>query len=693
MCFELCADAARYLYSDGKGVSTLELIQHIHKKTYETELESHGVALQEMEHTFFGNQNEKRKFLRFLGHVVKRLTDVEDHGYSPPNASPATPATPSGDSDGAADTAINDTQTESASSRKRKKKKKKKQAQKEAAEAAMAGSATNTPPVEDTELEDLTDPLVTALMGMGFAKEQISAAVRACGGTSRATADDLVTWILGQDADGSAVAAPSGSNNGGTERDGFVEVNENTVVKTKVSSETSQAQEEARQKEEAAKRFAAKREEQRRRNREWNNRAQARQQQQVKATAAQAVPAAAPKLVLPKPAPGYVASFPSLQNAAPTAVTASTEPTELLNQPDAKSAPISIASSAVGATTGNGPAISILKRQKPPSASQDAFPALSAASSSTKPPPIPTEKRPSSATTAPTISTNSSFPPLEDDKTVSSFGSNRAQSVSSGHFVSNGAANSTIASLSSAVPPPGFMQAPPPGMGTVPGGVSADNDDITSGEIRATAKAFVPQRPPRPSHSPVPEATTALDLGKPLGVSKNTDVASFDNSGVLPPGFLAGAVPATHSTAPFLATGLSGPFNGIPPVSSMSNPPPTLGSALPVMPGFGDSSLGIQSVALGQDTAPSQGLDSTASLLSSAFTSGPPTDGASLWGTSQAVPALGGLSLAFGDSTLTQKENEAQNSSTGDTSSAPIGGWGAPNGSGLSGGNGGGSIW
>jgi hypothetical protein len=42
------------------------------------------------------------------------------------------------------------------------------------------------------------DPVVTALLGMGFQQEDVKAAINACGGHSRATVDNAVAWIFGQ---------------------------------------------------------------------------------------------------------------------------------------------------------------------------------------------------------------------------------------------------------------------------------------------------------------------------------------------------------------------------------------------------------------------------------------------------------------------------------------------------------------
>ena len=192
-------------------------MQYVQNGTYEKVLESHGVALQEMANAFFCNHSERRQFMKTLERVLRRLVDVEKNGYSPPDLHRSNSASTdnqedNGDGPHAASSPSND--RESAAAKKKKKKKKKKQAQKEAAAAAAAAEAAkSSAPSAQSSISSLgkvieehqapEDPLVTALLGMGFTQDQISAAVKACGGTNRATADDLVTWIL---TDGSGEA-------------------------------------------------------------------------------------------------------------------------------------------------------------------------------------------------------------------------------------------------------------------------------------------------------------------------------------------------------------------------------------------------------------------------------------------------------------------------------------------------------
>ena len=155
-------------------------------------------------------------------------------------------------------------------------------------------------PVVSTPVEKKVDPLVTALLGMGFAEAQIFAAAKACGGLERATADQMVMWILsgGEESPSSPIATPDATTEKSepafipTSRTGNNTKSASTKAKKPAAAQPAAklklAQKEnmeAVRREEAARahaeRLAAKREEQRRRNREWNNRAQARQKEEI----------------------------------------------------------------------------------------------------------------------------------------------------------------------------------------------------------------------------------------------------------------------------------------------------------------------------------------------------------------------------------------------------------------------------
>jgi len=150
--------------------------------------------------------------------------------------------------------------------------------------------------------DDLSDPVAVALLGMGFTEDQVRSAARALGGFDRATADDMVMWILG----GGEIANEGNDDNDGEDELAHNEtaINDDTklgsdasAVLTKAQKKTAarakrDAEELARKRGEevaAQHRAAAKREEQRRIRREWNEREQARQKEEKAARGAAAV--------------------------------------------------------------------------------------------------------------------------------------------------------------------------------------------------------------------------------------------------------------------------------------------------------------------------------------------------------------------------------------------------------------------
>ena len=173
-------------------------------------------------------------------------------------------------------------------------KKKKKQQQRlantkspppEAIETSTSAISNSTPSIVGDE--DLTDPVAVALLGMGFTDDQIKSAARALGGFERATADDMVVWILGE-----GETADSGNTLDTAESQAATQskAQKKVASKTGISLKT-RAEEAARKHQEelaAAKRAAEKREEQRRIRREWNEREQARQMQEKNAKIAEA---------------------------------------------------------------------------------------------------------------------------------------------------------------------------------------------------------------------------------------------------------------------------------------------------------------------------------------------------------------------------------------------------------------------
>lgn len=237
--------------------------------------------------------------MRVLRSLTERLEDVEINGYSP--LSRAAEENKAGTKNNA-DTLENQPRT---GSKKKSKKKKKKQQQQPQQRASTPSSNPNsqieekqeatTKPAKSPE-EDLSDPVAVALLGMGFTAEQITDAAKALGGFDRATADDMVMWILS----GGEVNNDEQDNSTEAEVDHDSEVSnasEAVVIETTKAEKNAAAKDQrdaeelARKRQQeivAAERAAAKREEQRRIRREWNEREQTRQEIEKNAKIAEA---------------------------------------------------------------------------------------------------------------------------------------------------------------------------------------------------------------------------------------------------------------------------------------------------------------------------------------------------------------------------------------------------------------------
>jgi multidrug efflux pump subunit AcrA (membrane-fusion protein) len=296
-------------------------------------LETHGLALQEALGHYSSSSDERRKYRIILERMVERLKDVEQHGYSPPPPEPepveeaaepkvvevaqaanvvdAKGTKDDDDSEGPEIRELPSAEDSSTNKHGKKKKKKKKKDEQATEPPAMrnsneANGEKLSPTAWTAPAVAAKDPLVTALLGMGFTEEQINAAVKACGGTVRATADDLVAWILGEGSS-EAPVEPAVTETNRLEAKPVVVVvapppapapapvptpakpKAPPIVETRTRELTNSVatkEEEERLKEQ---RLAAKREDKIRRNREWNNRAQARQKEEEEAKLAQAV--------------------------------------------------------------------------------------------------------------------------------------------------------------------------------------------------------------------------------------------------------------------------------------------------------------------------------------------------------------------------------------------------------------------
>jgi hypothetical protein len=361
--------------SDGDGVTARELAELIYKGKHDKVLETHGNALQEMISQFMSSSSDRSKFLGLLQGIIQRLAVIERNGYRSPQEADYIVE----EQNELELRSITASQSDDLNSKKKTKKKKKKAVLPQGEDNNDASEFAEVSP--DRELKDdaCEDPLVEALRNMGFTLNQIHAAAKACGGLERATADDLVAWIFGQQS--ADPTPPIPSKDSSQKETDLKPRHEQLKVEAKAKAEAILKEEAARRQEEAriaAQRLAAKREETRRRNREWNNREQARQLEEAQAklstqammrakveaqAALNATPASLllpqsdelaekPAIVLPPPPPPLV---PKPAPVGPPAVTNYVQPTRILKNPalmrPSIARPVSVPTSPVPATT------------------------------------------------------------------------------------------------------------------------------------------------------------------------------------------------------------------------------------------------------------------------------------------------------------------------------------------------------
>jgi len=299
--------------SNGKGVTARELIEIIQGEKYVTSLECNGDSLHDViESRCNGGAEDRRNYKAALDHLTGRLSDIEKHGYTTPDDQTdynnyvtttseqtstsrnySKPVIEPIKAAAISPTTLASSYHDSSCKNKKKKKKKKKG---QLVETKTVESKASIPVKQQVEE---VDPLVTALLAMGFTDEQIHAALDACGGTDRATADDLVSWIL-ENGSGESSSERQTTTDASTREDATsstrlkpsttpnplpTRLNPSDHQQRRVSQAQKEAVETAKREADAnaaAERLAAKREEQRRIRLEWNNREQQRQKEEAK---------------------------------------------------------------------------------------------------------------------------------------------------------------------------------------------------------------------------------------------------------------------------------------------------------------------------------------------------------------------------------------------------------------------------
>jgi len=622
--------------SDGRGLTPRELVQCVQSSNYEEVIETHGVALQEMTNIFFSHHQERRIFMKKLDRVHQRLSNVEMNGYTPLSMDEADSLI---DSEFQTEDAVPN-QTEASSSRNRKKKKKKKKQNSKEAESRTEVNAganqknSSSPQSNLIESKEEKDPLVIALLGMGFNEDQIIAAVKACGGMHRATADDVVTWILGQ-GDNEESSGESQNSFEMSEKAQQIRGQSNKVSRGEGSGsnkqkEILQQQEATRQKEETARRLAAKREEARRRNREWNNREQARQEKEAKAKVAQKIQSVnRSSIPLPVPVPVTLPGSDLSSKSNP--------------HPRIKNG------MQVSPTTGNTIA-GISSGRHTQTVNKWGVPPVTIQSQSFA--------RPNSKSSVASLVASSSTPTLvaineqvlpvssffastnDDDKTVSSFGSSRGVSVSSKELL-------PLASHPAA-PPLGFsptttqyVAAPiKPPVATVPENPPAIpfSEKPRQGEIRATAKEFVPS-------FTIPDNGNS-DESLPNESIPSNDRSTSQSSQSFDVGFPPGRLPqhggptVSHSSliGSSLQNSLQNSFDNAPSMTTPSTKPIVPGNSFTVGSKTDESAMAIP-FGFGQGSS-KESYDIGGSRLLNSISRNASAGNNSIWGDKQHIPSL-----------------------------------------------------
>ena len=631
--------------SDGLGLTPRELVQCVQGGNYEEIIETHGLALQEMTNAFFNHHQERRIFMMKLDRVHHRLSMVEKNGYTP---LPKIKSDSVIDSElQTEDAALN--RPETSSSRTKKKKKKKKKNSNKVEESKMAPNAGESPTtslaanLNTIESKNGNDPLVTALLGMGFNKEQITAAVEACGGTHRATADDLVTWILGQ---GENDESPKESENTPETREKMqkqtFETKKPRSEHTKESVEHNSRQLQlntARQKEETARRLAAKREEARRRNREWNNREQARQEKEAQAKVAQKLYSTSRPAIPVRISPPGLALQQSKHNGS----------AHMVNGINSLHTP---GNTITGMKPSTRHSQSGNKWGVPPVATQSqslSRPTIqSTMTSHAAGSPTQTQSTTNELQTLPVSSFIASN--NDDDRTVSSLGSSRCVSVSSKEFVPQASNPSN--------PPPGFTTniIQPIGVPVRPPVATVQEhpspvqilEKPRGGEIRATAKEFVP------SFTLPDNGNSAESLPNAISASNRSSLQNGQPYEVgLSLGVLSRQGGSTVSQNPLLSSSLPDSLrNSVDNASSLETNEP--GTSLIVGSKAEEQAIAIP-FGLGLDSSNNESSGIGGSRLLNTISNNQSIGSSSIWGDGQRIPVLDTnlQSSFFGDGNIT----------------------------------------
>ena len=485
------------------GLTPSDLVQAIVAGKV-SDIVSLGSAMEDLDVVALSKSQDRHRYLDLLKERAKRLCDILSKGYSPSSSGSYTQQD---QSEG------KEEMLPSRGDAAKKKRKKKKKVQLLQEDVTAKAIKPIVPPLVDQE-----DPMITALLGMGFTKEQITEAVAALGGINNVTADDVVVWIFGT---GESETDPSNTT---ISHQKAVESYEEVKTEDKqhhadAQSIKDQVNSAIRADDEliAAQRLAAKREDQRRRNREWNNKEQKRQREEAQAKlthtfelkvkvepAHQVYQQQHFRYIPESPVPTPL-GIPSPPTAAPPSI----------NQLGTSSG---VHNGLVGGIPGIMPGMNTVILGKINAYVQ---------------PQVHNEEMVSSD--FPSLSRDGYYD--EDAATVSSLGSRRTGSTQGDTFSIQPSFESYLEKQSFAPVPPGFDQPAQCNEG-IP--ALATYDPNHTGEIRATARAFIPTvnlklvrvSPPNVGVHTVPSGNSTL--ANPIDVdTRFTSEHNIGNTGIL----------------------------------------------------------------------------------------------------------------------------------------------------------------
>jgi hypothetical protein len=280
------------LCSNDNGISTKELLKLIRDDTYANMLDFNSDTLQDfMDDKSKRTTSDQAMYREDVEKLIERFNFVEKNGYSPLENEEVESGNVNDDNNYQDNNRTVKSKNEDNKNSKKKKKKKKKgqSSNDDVEESSSVSMSVSVMPKREAEVD-----LVSMLLAMGFEEQQIHAAADACGGTDNATADDLIEWILGGGAtdNSSPNNGNSVSNSGATTE--TVNLGSNSleassvdhkqlIAATLAEKEAAEAAKREAEAKAAAERLAAKRAEQKKIRMEWNNREHLRQQEEVKA--------------------------------------------------------------------------------------------------------------------------------------------------------------------------------------------------------------------------------------------------------------------------------------------------------------------------------------------------------------------------------------------------------------------------